>query len=147
MPTRDIVTEEMCEAFIKFLKESYRDFLKYKCDSTLRNLICTLYETAIVVFTFKYNNGKTANYKDVRDNLPLRNDDNITLVSLRDDLTHNLQKVNSVKERVITRLEKYTKQNFNFVVETCLGEPTTMYDDIIIYCNEVSVYTFEGIKF
>lgn len=135
MPTRDTVTEEMCKIFREFLEKSYEDFLKFKCDSTLRNLVSTLYETAIVIFTYKYGNKSTANFKDVKDNLPSEDCTKIALVNVRDDLTHNLHKLLNLHQIVKDYLNDFTKENFNYVASTCLGYAIDMYKSIVDYCN------------
>lgn len=135
MPTRDEVTELMCNKFREFLEISYRDFMKFKCSSTLRNLISTLYETSIVVFTYKYGNKKTANYKDVKNNIPNKNCTIIAFVDARDDVTHNLHSVNNLYETIRDYLDSFTKENFNYVASICLGYDIDMYESIVDYCN------------
>lgn len=134
MPVGENVTQEMCEKFKEFLKDSYADYVKNRCRATLRCLIISLYETAKVVYTFNndINKGKP-NYKYVKQSMP-NSMYVVQLETLRDNLAHNYHKVKDVVVAVYDCLTLFDKDKTTHIAVTC-GLPVSLYDDIIGFCT------------
>ena len=142
MTTREEVSQELLDYAEQILKELYNDYKKLPCRGTVTSLISCLYETAIISFTLKYNDG-IANYKYVRQDLCGKY---VTeLVKVRDDLIHNFNKSVDYKQRIFRFLQQFGNKNFNTVWNQCIDVPS-IYDDLMKFCTMDSESATSTIK-
>lgn len=131
MPIREQVSEELLAKMQEVLNNTMTDYKAYKCNSTIAMLLIHLYEVAIVTFTLHYSCG-TASYSVVKSHLP-NLQTNQEYVKFRDDLVHNLNKINDFKERLSEFLRNFTRDNFNRICEECKIE-FDLYEELLQYC-------------
>ncbi|KSV58752.1 hypothetical protein [Acetivibrio ethanolgignens] len=134
MPTREVLTEEIVVKCKNFLKDVLHDFYELPCCASLSYLLIILYEVAIVVYSYKYSERKTATYTCVKSKLP-KTEGHTTFVTLRDNLTHNFYTIENLYKYVLTSMQYFSKENFDAIVRECFDSDIDLYQQIINYCK------------
>lgn len=134
MATKTVIDEDMVIKSMRMLGIAVRDFYSRPCESTLILLIIYLYEVVVIVYSYRYSNTKLANWCYVKDKLVGSHANK--LLDLRNNLSHNFQKVENICEHVESALLVFGKDDFKIIEDELFSYDIGLYEDILSYCKE-----------